>query len=123
MMNLQACLEDLLIRGLDDWIQAAEVASVVRMMMGAESSQVIRELSLQLIQTLLEEGLVEIGTVEEGGFEPWGLPTEKAMRRIERHWSARPSGPGLGEVCWLNLTAKGQTLAEDLWARKKPEGS
>jgi hypothetical protein len=113
-MKLQACLEDLLTRGLDDWIQAAEVDSVSRTTGGAKADETRRELSLQLIRKLLEDGLAEAGMVEEqGGFVPWGIPVEDAMQRIEREWPRRSSGPGLGEVCWLNLTAEGQALAQE----------
>jgi hypothetical protein len=118
-MMLEACLEDLLIRGLDDWIQAAEVASVSRTTGGAESEETSRELSLRLIQKLLEGGLAEAGMVDEQeGFVPWVIPVEDAMQRIESKWFATSMGPGLGEVCWLNLTEQGQIQARSLWARK-----
>lgn len=118
-MMLDACLDDLLIRGLDDWIQAAEVASVARTIGGAESGEMVRALSLQLIRTLLESRLIEVGMVDEHeGFVPWRIPAGVALERIESEWSARPTGPGLGEVCWLNLTEQGQARAQALWSKK-----
>lgn len=123
-MMLQACLEDLLIRGLDDWIQAAEVASVSRTTGGAESDEARRELSLRIIRKLLEDGLVEAGMVgEKEGFIPWGIPVDDAMQRIESEWSATSMGPGLGEVCWLNLTEQGQSQARTLWSREAGRNS
>jgi hypothetical protein len=111
-MRFHACIEDLLIRGLDDWIDAAEVASVSYTTGGAEPEEARRELSLRLIRKLLEDGFAEAGMVEEQeGFVPWGIPVEDAMQRIESGWPRRSSGPGLGEVCWLNLTEEGQAQA------------
>ena len=118
-MMLQACIEDLLVRGLDDWIQAAEVASVSRETGGAQSGEGSRELSLRIIRKLLEAGLAEPGMVDEhSGFLPWGISVDEAMRRIEGDWPTRPAGPQLGEVCWLNLTKKGHAQAQRLWSRK-----
>ena len=121
-MKLQACLDDLLIRGMDDWIQATEVASVARTTGATTSEVAVRELSLRLIRTLLEAGLVEVGMVEEQrGFVPWKTPFDDAMQRIESAWCMRPTSPDLGEVCWLSLTEKGEAKAQGLWSRKGGE--
>jgi hypothetical protein len=118
-MIIQDCLDDLLIRGLDDWIQASEVASVTRIIGGKNSDETVRDLSIQLIRTLLESGFVEVGMVEkQKGFIPWKVSVDDAMQRIERDWFSRPTGPGLGEVCWLNLTEKGESQAKRLWSRE-----
>ena len=118
-MRFQACIEDLLIRGLDDWIQASEVASVSFEIGGAQSHGMRRELSLRLIRKLLEDGSAEAGMVyEKEGFVPWGIPVDDALQRIESDWTTRPTGPGLGEVCWLSLTERGNAQAQSLWSRK-----
>lgn len=123
-MTLQTCIEDLLIRGLDDWIQAAEVASVARTTGGAQSEEIRRDLSLRLIRKLLEDGLAEAGMVDDQeGFVPWGISVDDAMQRIESDWSTRPTGPELGEVCWLSLTERGHAQAQSLWSKKARRGT
>ena len=118
-MTLHACIEDLLVRGLDDWIQAAEVASVSRTTGGAQSDEASRDLSIRLIRKLLEDGLAEPGRVDEQvGFLPWGVPVDAAMQRIESDWATKPVGPELGEICWLNLTKNGHAQAQRLWSKK-----
>ena len=118
-MMLRDCLDALLVSGLDDWVQAAEVASIARTTGAVMSEDAVRDLSLRLIRRLLEHDLMEVGTVtEQDGFIPWGVSLNEAMRRIESEWRTRPGGPGLGEVCWLNLTEKGQGQAQDLWSQK-----
>ena len=119
MTTLQSCLDDLLIRGLDDWIQAAEVASVVRTTGATTSEAAAREMALRLIRTLLDAGLCEVGMVEEQrGFIRWMDSIADSMQRIEAAWGVRPTGPDLGEVCWLSLTAEGKAQAQRLWSRK-----
>lgn len=114
-MKLDHCLNTLLVSGLDDWVQAAEVASVARMEGGAKSEEALRDISLTLIRHLLEQELMEAGTIiEKEGFAPWGVPVNEAMNRITHDWPAGSRSPELGGVCWLNLTAKGQVQAEQI---------
>lgn len=121
-MTFQGCLDYLLILGMDDWIQASEVGSVSREVGGVQTNKDCRELSLKLVRTLLETDLAEVGMIsEQGTFLPWRLGVDAAMQRIERDWAADSVGPGLGEVCWLNLTGKGQTRAKELWLRNARE--
>lgn len=118
-MTLHACIEDLLIRGLDDWIQAGEVASVAYTTGRAQSCEERRDLSFRIIQKLLDDGLAVAGAVDEHrGFVPWDIPADAAIQRIEREWPTRPAGPEPGEVCWLSLTEKGHAHAQRLWSRK-----
>jgi hypothetical protein len=118
-MKIQDCIEDILVRGLDDWIQAAEVASVSRATGGAQSDEASRDLSLKLIRKLLEDGLAEPGMVDEqAGFLPWRVPVDAAMQKIEGGWVTKPAGPELGEICWLNLTESGRAEAQRLWSKK-----
>lgn len=61
---------------------------------------------------------MEVGSVREGeGFVGWGVDVDDAMLRIREEWPERPSGPGLGEICWLSLTEKGHVKAERVWER------
>jgi hypothetical protein len=123
-MTFQGCIDNLLILGLDDWIQASEVGSVSREVGGVQTNEDCRDLSLKLIRTLLETDLAEVGMIgEQGTFLPWVLGVDAAMQRIERDWATDSVGPSLGEVCWLNLTEKGQTRAEELLLRKAREKS
>ena len=108
-MRINPCVADLLVRGLDDWIDAAEIAWVAQSDGQAETSSGILRLTLRTIHALLEDGLVEVGMVtREDGFIPWELSSADAVERIEEEWRTKPTGPNLGEVCWLNLTEKGR---------------
>ena len=119
-MNHHACIDALLISGLDDWIQAAEIAWVAQSVGHADTSSDVLSLSLRAIRALLEDGLVEVGMVtREDGFVPWEISLEEAMDRIEAEWRTKPKGPDLGEVCWLSLTEKGRARAETVWAHRQ----
>lgn len=128
-MTREACIRQLLIGGLDDWIQAAEVASIARNTGGAVSHDEVRQLSVALIETVLERGWMEVGSLgfaHEGeagrqlSFTPWTIPVKDSVARIEREWAALPEGPRLGDS-WLNLTKDGEILAEKLAAAMESE--
>ena len=113
-MRLRRCIDDLLKRGTDDWIQAAEVASVARTVGGATGEEEVRDLSLRVLRELLERDLMEVGMVTATGFTAWEIPVDQALDQIEREWEVLPKGPDLGEICWLNLTEKGFLRADRL---------
>ena len=113
-MRRDECAKEILIRGLDDWIQAAEVASVARTVGGAKTNDEVRALSLSVVRDLLQHELMEPGTVEGRTFTPWSVSVRNAMLRIEAEWPSSKESPGLGEICWLNLTDRGVREAQKL---------
>jgi hypothetical protein len=118
-MRTHPCVVDVLTRGLDDWIQAGEVASVAMDLGAAQTAEQVRELSILVISELLNSGLMEAGDLRPSGFIPWGLPAPEALKRIETEWLQLPEGPDLGGICWLNLTEKGRLVAEEAWAGRQ----
>jgi hypothetical protein len=119
-MNTQACIEEILLRGLDDWIQAAELAWVAKSIGQAFSVSDHRALSLSLVRQLLASGLCEPGDVTEpSGFIRWGTPIAATMQRIESCWPNGAPSPELGSCFWLRLTAEGERQAISLLASKR----
>jgi len=92
-MMLELRVDDLVMRGYDDWIQAADVASVAMEVGGAESAEAIRWLSLQIIRRVVERGLMELGDLDVVGFRKWDLPTRDGLNRVEREWNALGRNP------------------------------
>ena len=130
-MNLQDAVNDLLIRGLDDDIQAAEVASTVMRLSGAVAQDEVRDLSIELIRVVVQQGLMEIGDIIGSGFHPtyryasvkfrrWDLSFEESLERVKREWKALERNPSLGEICWLVNTKKGHEVARQLLDRGNP---
>ena len=68
--ELADAVNDLLIRGHEDDIQAAEVASVVMRVCRAATQDEVRERSLELIREVVRQGLMEIGEITGTGFHP-----------------------------------------------------
>jgi hypothetical protein len=113
-MNLIESIDEILMLGLDDWIQASEIASVARTVGGAATEGEVQRLSLDIIRGVIKEGLMAVGDVTTQGFHAWVLSTEEALERIEREWKALGRNPSLGEICWLSNTEKGDKRARRL---------
>ena len=122
MMDLRPMIEELVTGGADDWVMAAEIAWVAKSVGGAGDDESIRELSMRLIRRVIEEGLMEIGEVCDGGFFEWGLPIGEAVERADRAWRDLDRAPNLGDVCWLENTEKGALLAEQVFERRRHGG-
>jgi len=127
-MNLQHCVNDLLMRGTEDLIQASEVASVAIGIGGAVNQDEVREMSLEMIREVIRQRFMEIGDAigvgshpthvyERLDFRPWGVPFEAAMERVAREWRALGRNPNLGEICWLCNTDQGNEIGKRLLAQ------
>lgn len=113
-MATERMIEELLISGAEDWITASEVAWVAKSVGGASTDEEVLAISLNLIQAAVEQGLMEVGDVTDGGFIPWDLPPLDAVRRVEGAWRDLGRLPNLGEVCWLANTTNGDRLAKQV---------
>ena len=104
-------VHELLIRGLDDWLQLAEVVSVVSSAMPTREEAETRSATLETIQQMLARGLIQVGEVTPGGFSAWQLPPDVTLRRIVERGDALGGMPGLGDVCWFSNTTAGDAIA------------
>ena len=111
MTSVDACVEEVLKRGLEDWIQAAEVASVAKVTGGQRTDLGIQTLALEVVAELVRSRLMKPGDVTEDGFHEWDLEPDDALNRISREWKALGRLPELGEVCWLSNTSDGDRKA------------
>lgn len=111
MMLVDACIAEILKHGLDDWIQAAEVASIVQSIEGSSTSTDVCDASLAVIAGILHQELMRAGDVTVDGFKEWKMTSTEALDRISRDWKALGRFPNLGEICWLSNTSKGDQKA------------
>src|SRR3954465_9726050 len=101
-MTLQECVNDLVMRGCDDWLDASEVASVAIQVGRARTADQVRDLSLGVIPAAVQQGLMEVGDLPEQGrrLRLWPMTPPECLERIEREWNALGRNPTLSEICW-----------------------
>lgn len=112
-MVTTAMVHELLARGEDDWVMAAEVAWIAKSLGDAESEDDVRRLGTRLVRDVLEDGLMRIGTVTDGGFLEWDETPAEAAARVEREWAALGRSPEMGELFWLMNTPQGGRRARE----------
>lgn len=106
--------ESILLRGLTDWVALDRIHWDVSTFEPGAPLITIQEATLTLIHDLVEEGLFELGEVsDERGFSPWTEPLDEAVERIRRVYVTGFENKNIWPwYCWLNLTDKGEQLAQ-----------
>ena len=118
--EIERCVNEVLLGGLEDLIMASEIASVVVESTGRSAAdKSVMQRSLDVMRKLLEERLAEVGDAvlvairgkERVAFIPWALSVDESLKRIAREWYRFPNGPSLGDICWFRLTDRGRRRA------------
>lgn len=105
--------DSILIRGLNDWVALDRIHWDVSQSMPGFPITAIQDATLTLIRDLVNQGLFEIGQVdEERGFSAWAEPLDEAMERVRRVYVDRFDNRSIWPwFCWLNLTEQGEQVA------------
>lgn len=108
---------ELLVRGLYDWLPLAEIDSVIIDNHLAENVPAQQDLALKTIRSLAEDGLMEIGDLPSKGprLDAWNVTLDEALKRIsERFIGHYDDVPAWGYSTWLGLTDAGERVAREL---------
>jgi hypothetical protein len=114
--------DEVLLRGLIDWVALERVYRRVARENPSEPVSVIQEKVLALIRSLVTDGLFELGDLatEDSRFRAWDTPLDESIQRIrDAYVNNFDDETKWWFVCWLESTKKGQQLAEDIEARQE----
>lgn len=101
-MSPDAVLEEFLEECHDDHVGLWRIVNAAQEELGASSAEETRTMALSLVRQLLERGmLVGHPTPDGRHFVSWEVPSDAALKRIEREWSALGRDPDIGEVAWF----------------------
>lgn len=120
LWNQRGLIDDLLARGVDDWVDLGLVVDIARR--GQPSSDEARTfLAIGLVSIVVIEGLMVAGAVSEGAFDPWHVSPGDAVERIVREWRQVGTRPLLpGDIAWLCNTAAGDARGQVVLHREQP---
>jgi len=102
-----------LIRGLDDWVMACEVVSEIVESGIDKDDPSVSQSSIEILEHLILNGLVEAGDVSDDGFVPWAADPLVAVSLIKAGWMKLGRLPDLGDICWLRNTALGDEVGRN----------
>ncbi len=87
----------------EDWIGLWAIVWTLRRAHPKATADEIRELSIDLIQSMLESGFVA-ASVSDKAYLRWpDQRSEMVVRRIENEWDALGREPDIGEIAWFGL--------------------
>jgi hypothetical protein len=122
--------ENLILEGLRDWISFGWVHN---QFLGQDPTQTppvpqIQQRTLRMVRELVGEGLFVLGIpkpskADPAGFDEWDVPLDEAMAKIEKTYIGNyDDWKSWYFVVSMDLTAKGEKLALEIYGQDYPEG-
>lgn len=106
-------------RGHIDWVAPERIHWYVARENPGESLSAIQDKTLDLIRSLVTDGLYQLGDLSGPGdrFAAWEIPLDEAIQRIRDVYVPKfDDEPAWWFGCWLDLTDEGQRAAEAIEA-------
>lgn len=111
--------DEVLTDGLIDWVALERVHWQVSQENVGKPLPVIQGKTIDLIRSLVSDGLFEVGDLkgENGRFAAWDIPLDESIRRIRDVYTTKfDDDKEWWFYCWLDLTEKGEQVAESIQA-------
>ncbi len=112
-MKHKGIIAEVLEHGRDDWVDFAEVLWIVLGHTNSQDRVAALPLCIEVIREMLNEDLVAVGDLlkvdDNISFSQWSVDSDAAINRIERELKGLGRNPGVGDVCWLLNTKKGDS--------------
>jgi hypothetical protein len=111
--------DEVLLQGLIDWVALCSVHGDVAEENPGEPLSVVQDKVLDLIRSLVTDGLFEVGDLatEDSRFGAWATPLDESIERIrDAYVDNFNDETKWWFVCWLESTEKGQQVAEAIKA-------
>jgi hypothetical protein len=115
-MNLSELARQMLRRGIEDWVQMAEVAAVARGTLPSASPDEVREQCVRAIGELRDGGFARVGGLVGDTFTMWSGETSSVLHRIDSEWRALGT-PKFGQIGWLENTPVGNRIGLNEWEK------
>jgi hypothetical protein len=99
----------------DDWTGLHAIVFFVKEFYHYKNLELIKEVTLEIIQNLLEKKLVIAGDLlEEDIFVPWNMAVDEIKEKIKQEWDNLGRKLIPHEIVWFDITEKGKKEFEYL---------
>jgi len=111
-------VRDILLWGLEDWVDLGFARQYVSDEIGPVSSAELREQTIEVIDDLLRAELLVAGNLTKSGFEAWPEDASAAVTRLRAEWSVPEAPLHAGDACWFEITEAGEAVARRMKAER-----
>lgn len=114
VLDTSGARDKVLLLGLVDWVPLERVHHEVAQANREASPRDVQRLTLDLIDSLVGQGLFVIGNLIDKGsrFEPWETSLPASIQRLREVYVDGYDDPDTWQwFCWLDLTEKGEKIA------------
>lgn len=98
---ISSVCESIVAESLEDYIGLWSIIWQFREIHHATDPLEIRRATLQVVEKLLEAGLIRAGTFHDGEFQAWDLSSQEILNYIEDMWQERGKEPNIGDIVWF----------------------
>ena len=119
--NAVKARESILLRGLVDWVALDRIHWDVIQENQRAPLSVVQNKTLELIRSLVDEGLAELGDLasEDGEFTAWDSSLDESIDRIRSVYVAHFHDENVWPwYAWLNLTEQGDRVAQEIESKR-----
>ncbi|WP_327075536.1 hypothetical protein OG196_43175 (plasmid) [Kitasatospora purpeofusca] len=102
---------DILIEGMDDWVPIDQLIWAAKEEVGRG---LWKNYFAELLVFLVENDLIQIGELTEGGFSPWIGEPARILQLVTEDLESLSWDPRLGSRAWISNTGTGNDLARTL---------
>jgi len=100
---------------VEDWTPLFFVYRFVREFYLYKDLELLKKITLEVIQNLLEEELVIAGDLLKGNiFKKWDKINDEILIEIKQKWDNLDRGLAPHEIVWFDITKKGEKEMEHL---------
>ena len=98
----------LLIESTEDYVGLWTIPRQLYLYSEEKDEFAVRRKTIQIIEELLNDELIQPGQFKDRKFEFWKLSPVETIARIEAEWDALGREPNIGEIVWFIATEKGE---------------
>lgn len=111
MNSIESAIREILAEGVDDWVPVDRIIGLAREIAVAEAGK-FQSFAVRMIESLIGQGLMEVGEIGDSGFEQWNGDPGVLVARVIAICESFNWEP-FGEACWLANTKKGNAWVQE----------
>jgi hypothetical protein len=125
-MNTRRCIDELVMRGADDWVCTGDFVDVAAHIARAETPDEVERVAIELMREVVRQDLMRVGDLPEKDtgerprpLDEWSGGAEDWLGTISLEWPKRRGSAEYDVYCWFQNTERGEARARQVLADRE----